>query len=77
MLVCSIFQLKTCVYYLSCTTRKRHFFLTESEYIFRTLTDVYKVNVDFVFGLDILIKSCKGKTHDSHEIASRTEFIYN
>lgn len=52
-------------------------FLTESEYIFRTLTDVYKVNVDFVFGLDILIKSCKGKTHDSHEIASRTEFIYN
>lgn len=52
-------------------------FLTESEYIFRTLTDVYKVNVDFAFGLDILIKSCKGKTHDSHEIASRTEFIYN
>lgn len=52
-------------------------FLTESEYIFRTFTDVYKVNVDFVFGLDILIKSCKGKTHDSHEIASRTEFIYN
>lgn len=52
-------------------------FLTESEYIFRTLTDVYKVNVDFVFGLDILIKSCKGKTNDSHEIASRTEFIYN
>lgn len=52
-------------------------FLTEPEYIFRTLTDVYKVNVDFVFGLDILIKSCKGKTHDSHEIASRTEFIYN
>lgn len=52
-------------------------FLTESEYIFKTLTDVYKVNVDFVFGLDILIKSCKGKTHDSHEIASRTEFIYN
>lgn len=52
-------------------------FLTESEYIFRTLTDVYKVNVDFVFGLDILIKSCKGKTHDSHEVASRTEFIYN
>lgn len=52
-------------------------FLTESEYIFRTLTDVYKVNADFVFGLDILIKSCKGKTHDSHEIASRTEFIYN
>lgn len=52
-------------------------FLTESEYIFRTLTEVYKVNVDFVFGLDILIKSCKGKTHDSHEIASRTEFIYN
>lgn len=52
-------------------------FLTESEYIFRTLTDIYKVNVDFVFGLDILIKSCKGKTHDSHEIASRTEFIYN
>lgn len=52
-------------------------FLTESEYIFRTLTDVYKVNVDFVFGRDILIKSCKGKTHDSHEIASRTEFIYN
>lgn len=52
-------------------------FLTESEYIFRTLTDVYKVYVDFVFGLDILIKSCKGKTHDSHEIASRTEFIYN
>lgn len=52
-------------------------FLTESEYIFRTLTDVYKVYVDFVFGLDILIKSCKGKTHDSHEIESRTEFIYN
>lgn len=52
-------------------------FLTEPEYIFRTLTDVYKVNVDFVFGLDILIKSCKGKTHDSHEIVSRTEFIYN
>lgn len=53
------------------------FFLIELEYIFRIFIDVYKVNVDFVFGFDILIKFCKGKIYDSYEIVLWIEFIYN